>query len=91
MRLCDLCVPSPYFLIRVTFGVARNVAGITEIIRGQVSRLSSDPRRDLLTPEPYRVGFETYLKTKGRMRELKEGWKGLSFGGEEGRETSFRE
>lgn len=32
------------------------------------------------------VGIETYMKTKGRLKGLKEGLRGLSFKGEEGRE-----
>ena len=32
------------------------------------------------------VGIETYMKTKGRLKGLREGWRGLSLKGEEGRE-----
>ncbi len=31
------------------------------------------------------VGIETYMKTKGRLKGLKEGLRGLNFKGEEGR------
>ena len=43
-----LYFPSPFFQIRIVFGVARHVAGERKL-PGHVLRLLSDPRRDLLT------------------------------------------
>ena len=40
----------------------------------------------MLIPNLRRVGIETYMKTKGRLKGLREGLRGLSFKGEEGRE-----
>ena len=50
---CELSFPSHFFLTSLAFRVARLVLGVKEL-PGPVLRLRYDPKRNILTPNPFR-------------------------------------